>query len=75
MQKPIMAAAGIAVAVLACRVGAVAGDNEPIPANQPVDTPVGDTMLGSLGQWGSDLLGREPAALSYRNRRFDDIEA
>lgn len=44
-------------------------------AKQPADPPVGDNMLGSLGQWASDLLGREPAALSWRQARFTDLEA
>lgn len=44
------------------------------PAAPPADPPVGETMLGSLGQWGSDLLGREPAALSWRRPGFTDVD-
>jgi hypothetical protein len=32
--------------------------DETAEAKQPADPPVGDNMLGSLGQWASDLLGR-----------------
>jgi len=54
------------VAVASLATGAVAFADE---------TPVGENNLGSLGQWAANLLGREPAALSWRQPRFTDLEA
>ncbi len=33
-----------------------------------------ETMLGAYGEWAAGLLGDEPATLSWRNPRWDDLE-
>lgn len=64
MKRSLVIAWTVALASLASGAFALADD-----------PPVGENNLGSLGQWASDLLGREPAALSWRQPRFADLEA
>ena len=70
-------ASGLLVAAIGCAsmpAASIADETATPAAKQPADPPVGDNMLGSLVQWASDLLGREPAALSWRQARFTDLE-
>lgn len=60
---------------VAAPTAAIAAEPAALAAARPADPPVGENMLGSLGQWGSDLLGRGPAALSWRRPQFTDLDA
>ena len=75
MIRRLILAGYLPVAVLAAGAGATAAETTLAVSPRPADPPVGENMLGSLGQWGSDLLGREPAGLSWRQPRFTDVEA
>jgi hypothetical protein len=75
MHNTLITAVGMMLMIGSSAGGLGAEGEAAGEARQAADEPVGETMLGSLGQWGSDLLGRGPAALSWRNDRFADREA
>jgi dienelactone hydrolase len=44
------------------------------PSRRPVEPVDPNNMLGPYGQGASDWLGTRPGALSWRNRKFKDLE-